>query len=338
MKTILAILLFASAISANVVRLSDYATPDDGMDDSPGLQDAVRKMPRGGTIIIDAGVWNLNSPVNFITYATNNSFIIKGQKGAVIKPRLTSTEILFRSGNQNQIQFEDLIVIGEGKHADFRNFLYVDNSVQLRITGCQFFGLSAQSSVIFIGNADAVIKDTLFHGLSSGEGVIRANESRGLTITDSEFIDYGNFDGTYYSKTPNGNPAWIKATSTSTTVNAMGQRGIALSNVRFDEGALYALDASGISYIQAKGVLVNVSGMDDGAGINLNNVKYAEIKISQFGHATAPRPAIKAFNNTTVYIDSVTVGAGVYFGLRDPGSQAFFNLRACSAGCTFMVQ
>jgi hypothetical protein len=339
MKTLFLILLFVSAASAGTVNLSSYATPNDGHCDAAGLQAAITDLPGGGTIVVEAGTWNLNSPVSFVTYTGNNSYTLKGQKGAVIKPDLGPSQILFVSGNQNQMNFEDLVVVGDqGSAADFGMFAYVDYTAQLRIIGCQFLGLRAQSSLIYAGIADVVVKDSQFNGLAAGEAVIRTNNSRGLTVQDSEFFDYANFNGGYYSKTPYGVPAWIKMTSTNKTVNATGQRGLVLNNVRFDEGSTYAVDAQGILFIQATNVMVNVSGVTAGAGFNLNDVKYAEIKMSMFGYSGYARPAVKAINNTTVYLDGVSLGAQVFYGVKDQSSQAFFNLKACTSGCSFRAQ
>jgi hypothetical protein len=335
MKILFAILLFAAAASANTVNLSSYATANDGLDDSAGFRAAIADLPEGGTIIIDGGTWNLNSPVSFVTYSGSNSYTLKGQKGAVLKPRLGPSQVLFVSGNQYQMSFEDLIVLSDQEGTDMNMFVYADYLSQLRIRGCQFLGLRVQTSLIYAGIADVVIKDSLFHGLSAGEAVIIAKDSRGLTVEDSEFFDYASFNGHYYSKTPFGVPAWIKITSTNKTVNALGQRGLMLSNVRFDEGSTYAVDATGILFLRATNVLVNVSGVDAGAGFNLNDVKYAEVKMSMFGYSGFPRPAIKAFNNTTVYVDGVALGAEVFYGVKDATSQAFFNLKACTRGCYF---
>jgi hypothetical protein len=340
-KIIFTVLLLVSAVSAGGVNLADYTTPNDGLDDSPGFQKAIADLPAGGTIIVGAGTWNLNSPVSFVTYTnSNNSYTIKGQKGAVIKPDLTPWQTLFVSGNQNQINFEDLLVIGDENPGDddFDKFLYVAYTSQLRIKGCQFIGLKSRSSLIFVANTDAVIRDTLFMGLASGDGVLRTDESKGLSVIDSEFFDYAAYNGAYYSKTPSGNPAWIKVTATKSNTNAMAQRGLFLNNVRFDEGARHAVIAIGTTYVQANSVMVNVPGIDGSGGVYLSDVKYAEIKASHFGYSQYPRPAVKAFNNTVVSIDAVSLGDKVFYGTRDQSSQAFFNLRACNASCSFTIQ
>jgi hypothetical protein len=341
MKTLFLVLLLAVSAFSNKVRLSDYATANDGQNDSPGLQRAINDLGKtgGGTLVIDAGEWNLNSPVTFVTYENlNNSFIIEGQKDSFIFPALPAGQALFTAGNQNQIVFKDLIVVGDpSKTFDLDKFIHASFVEQLRVTGCQFFGLKARASLIYVGNTDAVIKDALFLGLSSGDAVINAENFRGLSVTDSEFVDYGFLNGAYYSKTPLGNNAWIKAYSDaeSARIDALAQRPLLLQNVRFDEGANFALDARGISYIEAKSVMDNLASVDGSAGFRLDNVGYAEIKMSKFGYTNNSRPAIRALNNTIVYIDGMSVGKGVFYGTRDSGSQAYFNLKACIGGCSF---
>jgi hypothetical protein len=342
MKTSFLICILALSAFCNQVKLSDYTAPNDNLNDSPGLQKAIDEIAAegGGTLIIDAGRWNLNGPISLVTYKNvNNSFAIKGQKGAVILPSLAGGQVLFNAGNQNQVSFEDLVVIGDSSVAeDLDGFVHASYVEQLRITGCQFFGLKSRSSLIDVGNTDAVVRDTLFMGISAGDAVIKAENFRGLSVFDSQFIDYGNLNGAFYSKTYMGVGAWIRASADSAAANAISQRPLVLHSVRFDEGANIALDARGVSYIQADGIMSNVSSLKDGAGFNLDNVDYAEIKMSKFGYTKAARPAVRAMNNTVVYVDGMTVGNGVFSGVRDSGSQAFFNLRSCTSGCEFQTQ
>ncbi len=333
MKLLIILLCAFSALGAS---LSDYCTPNAALDDSACFQTLVDDMPEGGTIFIDEGIWNIEDTINFVPTTPANSFIVQGTKNSIIKPSLTG--ILFYSGNQNQIDFRDLIIVGDGTtDADFSYGIFGGWSSHVRIIGCQFIGLKATHSIVFIGNADGVIKDSLFHGNSS-EANVEASEARGLTVTDTEFLDYGSLNGVYYSKTPLGNGAWIRSTSPSfSTPNAMANRGVTISNVRLDEGALYSVELQNIRYASFYNLSVNVTAFTGGAGIVLDNVKYAEVKMSQFGYSTEERPAIRAINNSTVFIESMTVGNGVFYGERDQGSQSFFNLKACSSGCFFNV-
>lgn len=332
MKTILLLLFLSLSVAAKTVALSDYATPNDGLNDSAGFQEAVDEISSGGTILITAGTWDLEDTVTFVTYTNgNNSFVIQGTKGSVLKPDLT--DVMFRFGAQNQVLLKDLVIVGDGTSgADCSYAIFASNVHQLRIEGCQFFGTKATYSIIYIGNVDAIIRDTIFHGMSSSIAVIEAVNFRGLTITDCEFIDYGNFDGSYYSKTPYGVGVWVKASaSNQPTPNANAQRGVYVSNVRFDEGAFYALHLINLKYADISRVLVNVSAYSGSAGIVLNNVRLAKIEHSMFGYSTNPRPAMLLSNNSKATANGITLGDSVFASTVDGTSSV--NISECD-GCS----
>jgi hypothetical protein len=193
----------------------------------------------------------------------------------------------------------------------------------------------SQTSLLSFSNVDTVIRDSAFYGNATGTAVVEAVNFGGVKISDTEFLDYGHFDGDYYSKSAYGNPAWVKLTTTArVSPSANGQLPVSISNVRFDEGAHWAMDISGVPYVELMGVMDNVSGVDGGGGIRFSGVKYAEVKMSMFGYTPSARPAIEALNKSTVYVDSMSVGNGVFYGRRDSTSQVSFNTRAC-ADCSF---
>jgi len=337
MKTISALvitLLFGVCISAKTVNLSDYATPNDGQDDAAGFQTAIGDLQAagGGTLVVTDGKWNLNNTINMVMYPIGISIKIVGSKGAVIQPDLPPDRILFYVGNLNQFEMRDLIFVGDSSASpDLGYLLYSSYVDQTRITGCQFYGLRAGESLIYIANTDAVIEHSLFHGIASKVGNITAVAFRGLTASHLQFIDYGNLGGAYYSKTPYGNTAWIYLDGAdSRTENALSQRAVTISDARFDEGARYAIDAKNVSFLTVRGVQTNVSGMTDSAGIRMNNVLFASIEQSKFGFPALPRPAMVALNNTKVLFNGISVGDGVYYGEKDASSEIHFDERFCT--------
>lgn len=81
---LLTLTLFLAATSmAATVNLKDYATPNDGQDDSAGFQKAVDDLKKagGGTLLIGEGTWDLSSGVNLVTNGDNVSFLLQGDKG-----------------------------------------------------------------------------------------------------------------------------------------------------------------------------------------------------------------------------------------------------------------
>jgi hypothetical protein len=327
-------------VSANIYKLTDYATPGDGLDDSAGFQAAIDDLIShgGGTLLVTEGEWILNRRINLQTFEKiQTSIVIKGTKGAVIFPFLRSKEVLFSAANHNQLSFEDLVVVGNMNIAvDFGGFVEAGYVNQFRMDGCQFYGLRTGKSLIHLGNTDAVIKNTLFHGLS-GDDVIYADNTRGLTVIDSEFIDYGHFNGHFYSKTPMGIANWIRIENAPLGAGVFSRRTAKIENVKFDEGANHCINVTNIPFLQVSGISVNVSTVTIASALLLNNVQYAEIKMSQFGYAQYPRPAITALDHTVVYVDSILLGNGVFYGIRDATSDATFNPKTC-LDCAFKVK
>jgi hypothetical protein len=179
-----------------------------------------------------------------------------------------------------------------------------------------------------------VLENVQFDGDAADVAVINALNFSGLTVKSAEFLDYGNFRSGYYSKSPNNIGPWIKAEFENGILppNATGQRVVRLQDIRFDEGASNAVKLKNVSQFTASGLTVNVSGVDGSAGVFLDNVEYAELKLSRFGYTSNPRPAIKATNNSTVEIAGISVGGGVFTGEFDKTSRTIYNDQTCR-GC-----
>lgn len=332
MKTLFLILILSVTTFTQTLTVSDYCTANDGNDDAACVQGIVDAIPSGGTILFDAGVWDLKGRVDFTTSTNdNNSFLIKGDKGAIIKPDYNGT--IFYAGTHNQLVFQNLIFLGDGVSAnhDVTYLIYASSGLRTKIDGCQFIGVKATYSVIYAANTDLVISDTSFHGLSSSVASVEANNARGLTVRDSEFFDYSQFNNVYYSKTSQGVGAWIKAYAPShATANANGNRGVILENVRFDEGALKTAIFQNLKYVRVENVMVNVVGVTYGAGMVFDNVRLASVKRSFFGYSGNARPAFVLTNSSKVNVEGLTLGASVFQSTVDGTST--INVSDCD-GC-----
>ncbi len=339
--TISLVLMFSLTAFGEINFLEWGGKPNDDTDDSADLQLVINDIMAttgGGTIYLPAGVWDFRDPITFVqTTIVNNSITIRGDKGTVIIPALSNSETLFGGGNQNQLSFENLTFIGEATGNDVGRFLYADNVGQLRFSNCQFYGLKSFGNFIDGNNVDLIIENSMFAGMASTPATINLTNFRGLTVRDTEFLDYGHFNGRFYSKSFFGSNAWIKVSASSVVTNATGQRAVILQNVRFDEGAYHHVEASSVRYLSAQGIQANVATVTGGTGFYLDNVKYADIKMSNFGLANVARPAVTALNNSNVQMDGVTVADSVFYGVRDTSSQVFFNTNICTSGCSFSV-
>lgn len=332
MKTLFLIIILSVTTFTQTLTVSDYCTPNDGNDDSTCFQDVVDAIPSGGTILVDAGVWDLKGRVDLTTSTNdNNSFLIKGDKGSVIKPDYSGT--IFYAGTHNQLVFQNLIFLGDGvsTNHDATYLIYLGGGLRSKIDGCQFIGIKATYSVIYATNTDLVISDTSFHGLSSSVASVEASNARGLTVRDSEFFDYSQFNNVYYSKTPQGVGTWIKAYAPShPTPNATANRGVIIENVKFDEGALKTAIFQNLKYVRVENASVNVVGVTYGAGMVFDNVRLASVKRSFFGYSGNARPAFVLINNSKVNVEGLSLGASVFQSTVDGTST--INVSDCD-GC-----
>ena len=332
----LVLTLFCFSASAKTLNLSDYATPDDGQDDSVGFQRAINDLKEagGGTLIVNSGEWDLGSRLDLTTYGNYISYLIRGDKGAVIHLALGENGLGIYAGNANQVELRDLVFLGDSTVDYDAQYLYLANyTAKTIVSGCQFYGIRAKSSLFYLGNTDAVFDNDQFDGDAANEGIIHAVNFSGLTVRSSEFLDYGNFRSEYYSKTPNNGGPWINAEVQNGIIppNALGQRVVRVQDVRFDEGAGNAVKLTNISQFLASGLMVNVSSVDGSAGLVLNNVGYSEIKFSAFGYTQYVRPGIMVTNNSTASIAGITVGGGVFTAFKDSSSDVIFD-KTCK-GC-----
>jgi hypothetical protein len=332
MKTIALLLaLFALSvfsIQARTVRLADYGTPDDNIDDSNGFQQAVSDLAGsgGGTLVIGEGIWNVDNPINLVQTPNVTSIRISGNKGAMLKLALNEESTFLSVGNKVQVELSGLVILPKtmGQVYDAGYFLTADYTGQVIIQNCNFFGLYMKYDLIKTTNADLIIEKTLFGGVAARNATIHTVNFSGLTIRDSLFLDYYQFGDTYYSKTPYNAGPWVKAENTSMpTVNAMGTKAVTISSSRFDEGAPIAISVKNAPFVDITDIQVNVSGIGQGHGIRLDNVKFSQIKLSAFGYSPAARPAIVAINNSPFEAVGLRFGNGVYFADADRNNKIY---------------
>lgn len=331
---------FAGIAEGKTIKLSDFATANDGEDDSTGFQLAIKRLKEsgGGVLHVDEGTWDLRKPIDIVFNGRYTSIIIKGDHDAVITVRLRENELLFYAGNLTRFELRNLIFVGEadrtydaGKIASLH---YIGQSI---ISGCQFSGLRTKESMIDFKHTSALVENSLFGGLATdgGMAVIEAFNYYVLDVKNSQFIDYAHFLDGYWSKTPWNSGAWIKAhyLEDEPPVNVLGQGIVRVEDSHFDEGGPYAIDLKNISHFSGSGLVFNVQGSDNGTGIRFNNVKYGEVKMSKFGLSVNPRPALTILNNSRIKSTALQFGNRVYFAEVDGSSTALIEeCRACESG------
>lgn len=319
------ILLYAMSIAAMDVNVVDYgAIPNDELDDTQAINDAYSflKEKGGGTIHFPGGRLKVSNTIRLIPPRYGGQVAFKGNTGSIIEVS-AGDNMIFYAGNLNILTFEDLTFVGKNVPESSPEFydasylifaLYIN---QTNIIRCRFYGLAVKSpnSLIYFGNTDAKIVDSQFDG-SLGQypdgAVIRAENTIGLTVSRTSFIDYANLDGEYLSKTPGYVGSWI-AVNGELPFSGIGKRRIVIEDSKFDEGAATAIKVENVPWVTIAGVTVNVNGASPGKGVYLKNVEYAKIEQSWFGFAAQPRPALDLTNVKSLEATSLKFGNSVYF-------------------------
>lgn len=258
MKTLfLIIAIFTLSVftaQARTVRLADYGTPGDDVDDAAGFQSAVNDLAAsgGGTLVIGEGVWDVEQGINLVNPSTNvTSIRISGNKGAILRLLINQEATFLNIGNGVQVELSGLVVVSKtaGVTYDGGYFLQSAFTGQTIIQNCNFFGLFMKYDFIKTGNTDLIVEKCIFGGNAANGAQIHVVNFMGLTVRDTLFLDYYHFLDTFYSKTPDNVGHWIRAENSAMPVaNAMSAKAVTVTNTRFDEGAPVAISVKNAPY------------------------------------------------------------------------------------------
>lgn len=326
---VLIIILFTLTTQARTLRLSDYGIAGDSVDDSQSFQTAVNDLSTsgGGTLVITEGIWDFESGINLVNQANNvTSIRISGNKGAVIRIGLNQESTFLNIGNGIQAELSGLVVVSKtaGQVYDGGYFLRSQYTGQTIIQNSNFFGLMMKYDFINVSNTDLIVEKCIFGGNAASGAQIHAVNFSGVTVRDTLFLDYYNHLDVHYSKTPYNMGMWIKAENDAMPViNAMGTKAVTVVNSRFDEGARTAIYVRNSPFADISDVLVNLSSISDAAAIRLDNVQFAQIKMSQFGFTAYRRPAIVGTNRSTIEVSGLRFANPVYFAEVDRSTKVF---------------
>lgn len=316
--------LSAQALEVNPIDFG--AIPNDNLDDSAAIQAAINEtlLNGGGTVTFPTGKLNLNArltvvPANYL----GGEIKFTGSRGSVVEVSVGGNEIGIYAGNMNVMTIEDVVFVGKNvtssdpKFYDARWVVFSNFVNQTNLIRSQFFGLATPSngSVVYIGNTDGRITDCQFDGSLGqypGGAVVLSENSRGLTVSRSTFLDYANSIEGYRSKTTAFTGAWVKVLG-GMPLNGNGFRRAVIEDSRFDEGAATAVWIEGAQWLSYAGNSTNLNGTNVGRGLFLKDVAHAEVKQSWFGYTPNSRPALDVLNVGAIEITSLRFGGGVYF-------------------------
>lgn len=302
------------------------AIVNDGIDDTAAIQAAIDEVftEGGGNVIFPSGKLEVRSIIRLVPSGYTGAEVkLKGNRGSIIEISVGSNGIAFYAGNLNVFTIEDLIVVGknvppgspefyDAAHVVFSNYVHQTNIIR-----CQFYGLAVADarSIIYFGNTDGKILDSQFDG-SLGQypngAVILAENTRGLTVSRTTFLDYASMHGIYISKSTSFIGSWIKVKG-GMPLSANGIRRVVIEDSRFDEAAASAISIENVPWLYISGISVNINGASPGRGVHLKDVDHAKIEQSWFGYTSEARPALDLFNVKNLEVISLKFGGGVYF-------------------------
>ena len=256
------------AAEAEVFNLRDFGAVGDGVtDDGPAFQSALDALALagGGTLFIPEGKYVIATPVfkNFTGLAS--SITIKGVESLTpvappnsigfvlaggldllseVYPRTGQTQIAISIVGLRSLVIKDIAFVGTPSAInDTAITVFLSDIEKAQIKHSEFYGLATMvdgGAIVKSLRSDLEIVQSKFLGSTANSGVyapvVENIEWRGLTISDTTFLDYGNRPG-FYSKTGLAAPiSWINIGNAAQPTNHSPRREVVLRNVFLDEG------------------------------------------------------------------------------------------------------
>ena len=138
-------------------------------------------------------------------------------------------------------------------------------------------------------------------------------EWRGVTVSDTTFIDYGQRE--FFGKSFLAAPiSWINIGNAAPPTNQSPRREVVLKNVFLDEGAFYGFSSlpyrytpasASIDLIYVSGLVMNVSNFGQ-VGHNLYDAQHVFIEKSRYGWSHDAFAAIALRNVGSAILDQLT--------------------------------
>jgi hypothetical protein len=299
----------------------------------------------GGILNVPAGRYVVASPV-LKNFSSRSSYLtIRGVASDTpidVNPNGTgldlSSELIIKVGADadafSLIGLEFLLVKDiqfkgvETALNDTRNTLVISGVDDATINHCEFYGLSNLwgGAIIYAFDSNLRVQESAFLGCSTNSAfqasVIQNKQWRGLSVSDSKFIDYGV--GDFYSKTPLASPySWVGFSYAAPPGVGPLRRYAFLHNLFMDEGAYYSI-ANALPYgirtpadlVQISDVRINTSSLGVW-GIYIDGARDVIIENSFLGHSRLASGAIAltSVQNavvSNVFCDPDSAAKGIY--------------------------
>ena len=316
------------------VNLSDFGAVGDGVtDDGPALQsalDSLAESAAGGdaTLVVPEGRYALITPVLKDFGNAINSLTIVGptpyhvpESGGLGRGLGLSAEFVIKVGegadaitllNLPNFLIQDMVFIGDPSvGTDALLVLALHEIGNATIRHCEFYGLASLSgpgAMLAAHHSYLNLEDSAFLGCTTNSGtntasVVRNTLWRGIKVSGTRFVDYGNRPY-FYSKTPlSATMSWISAGNAAPPDEQSAWREVIIRDVFLDEGgyigfmsspefyAPYYGGGGPIDLIHIQGLRMNVSNLE-ASGIYLKYTERVLIEDSYFGWSHRANAAI----------------------------------------------
>lgn len=300
-----------AATASGTFSLRDFgAVGDDKADDAPALQAALEALADagGGVLLVPPGVYRISSSVSCDFSRRAAAIVLRGHgSSAQLHIACGSDTVALTLANLESVLLEDLLFVGTpGARTDARATLTLTHCAQALVHRCDFYGLSStvtNGAVLRAVQTDLRIQSSAFRGCGGNSGaaaaVVRNDDSRAVTVTDTSFVDYGYLNGVFHSKTPIAAPeAWIRVGNVQSPQTFLGGH-VHIARVFMDEGALFGVACLPNASVSPKLESVIVSGLSmNGAGftgaraVHIQWARNVLIEHSRFGYTPNLREAI----------------------------------------------
>jgi hypothetical protein len=325
-----------AASTDNFLRLEDFGGVADGVTDNSGALNAALnalKSTNGGTIVFPKGITRLagTASVNFL--GKQGAVCLVGSGGNSVVQVANGAGVAIGVYNTSKVNVENLTFIGTQQESYNGQFHDCSQSVincgyveQVTIRDCKFVGIAISApygeayngyeanknhGIVSVTQGDLLVERCYFGGCGTSQcGNVNVSSWNGLTIRDSQFIDYGYYNGQTVSKTGHvPNTAWVRAINPNPVTGARTRGKIRIERTSFDEGCNYGLFVNGARWVEIDNLAMNNGA---GPGIGIFNVTHTKIKDSFVGYINN-NVALSAQNSRIIELDSMLLGGNVKF-------------------------
>jgi hypothetical protein len=293
------------------ILLSDYfaengGANDDSADCTASFNAAVAAlgMAGGGILELPNGVCRIAGKVFGAPYCP---IVIKGVGNSVVKFMGVRDRRFEVTAQENILSFENITFRGETttdidpskNYNATQCILWLKGSL-VNMRNCRILALAVSGSgpevgVVTVYQSNAHFELCQFSASAApGAGVVRGLDLKSMSFKNCSFLDWQNLGADYYSKTPIGNVAWIRADDWHMEAATNYTRRLAVDECYFDEGTANAILMKGGDSAEIVGSGANF-GTD--CGYNFENVPDVRIRQTWCGYiSTGNRVGVRAHN------------------------------------------